>query len=145
MGGYSGRGASWPGSSVHAIHQGPSHEPFASRRGMGGPAPGGPGQMPPARLRSLARPERRRPLRPRAITLSPIDPLPENHHGTFEVDCRSSNYLVSCDSRTAVIDKTMRFYVHKAGFELNLIRLNNESYLSTLRNKLLWGIDARNY
>ena len=88
MGGYSGRGASWPGSSVHAIHQGPSHEPFASRRGMGGSAPGGPGRMPSARLRSLARPERRHPLRPRAVTFPPIDPLPENNHGTFEVDCR---------------------------------------------------------
>jgi NAD+ kinase len=26
-----------------------------------------------------------------------------------------------------------------------LIRLNNENYLSTLRTKLLWGIDTRNY
>jgi NAD+ kinase len=39
----------------------------------------------------------------------------------------------------------MRFKVSKAGFKLNLIRLNNESYLSTLRNKLLWVLDARNY
>jgi NAD+ kinase len=35
--------------------------------------------------------------------------------------------------------------VKKADFGINLIRLNNENYLSTLRNKLLWGIDTRNY
>jgi NAD+ kinase len=44
-----------------------------------------------------------------------------------------------------VADKSMKFHVRKAGFSLNLIRLNNESYLTTLRNKLLWGLDARNY
>jgi NAD+ kinase len=45
----------------------------------------------------------------------------------------------------AVMDETMKFLVQKANFQLNLIRLNNESYLTTLRNKLLWGLDARNY
>ncbi|MDB5126879.1 MAG: ppnK, partial [Mucilaginibacter sp.] len=44
-----------------------------------------------------------------------------------------------------IIDKPMQFKVYKADFKLNLIRLNNESYLSTLRKKLLWGLDARNY
>ena len=64
---------------------------------------------------------------------------------TFEVENRSANYLVSCDSRTVVIDSAIKFSIRKAAFELNLVRLNNETYLTTLRNKLLWGIDARNY
>jgi len=90
----------------------------------------------------------------KSIVLTPVSPhnlnvrpvvLPDSCTLSFEVECRSNNYLVSCDSRTAVIDKTIRFSVHKAGFQLNLIRLNNESYLSTLRNKLLWGLDVRNY
>jgi NAD+ kinase len=84
------------------------------------------------------------PVSPHNLNVRPIV-LPDSSTLSFEVECRSSNYLVSCDSRTAVIDKTMRFKVNKAGFRLNLIRLNNESYLSTLRNKLLWGLDARNY
>jgi NAD+ kinase len=84
------------------------------------------------------------PVSPHNLNVRPIV-LPDTSTLSFEVECRSSNYLISCDSRTAVIDKTMRFRVNKAGFRLNLIRLNNESYLSTLRNKLLWGLDARNY
>jgi len=84
------------------------------------------------------------PVSPHNLNVRPIV-LPDTSTLSFEVECRSSNYLVSCDSRTAVIDKTMRFRVNKAGFRLNLVRLNNESYLSTLRNKLLWGLDARNY
>lgn len=84
------------------------------------------------------------PVSPHNLNVRPIV-LPDSARLSFEVECRSANYLISCDSRTAVIDKTMRFMVSKAGFQLNLIRLNNESYLSTLRNKLLWGLDARNY
>jgi NAD+ kinase len=84
------------------------------------------------------------PVSPHNLNVRPIV-LPDTSTLSFEVECRSSNYLVSCDSRTAVIDKTMRFKVNKAGFQLNLVRLSNESYLSTLRNKLLWGLDARNY
>jgi len=84
------------------------------------------------------------PVSPHNLNVRPIV-LPDSCELSFEVECRSSNYLVSCDSRTALIDKTIRFKVSKAAFQLNLIRLNNESYLSTLRNKLLWGLDTRNY
>jgi NAD+ kinase len=84
------------------------------------------------------------PVSPHNLNVRPIV-LPDSAVLSFDVEYRSANYLVSCDSRTAVIEKTMRFTVSKAGFKLNLIRLSNESYLSTLRNKLLWGLDARNY
>lgn len=84
------------------------------------------------------------PVSPHNLNVRPIV-LPDDCVLTFEVQTRSANYLVSCDSRTAVLEKTMKFDVRKAGFRLNLIRLSNESYLTTLRNKLLWGLDARNY
>ncbi|MBD1394575.1 NAD kinase [Mucilaginibacter glaciei] len=84
------------------------------------------------------------PVAPHNLNVRPII-LPDTSELAFEVECRGSNYIVSCDSRTVIIDKTMKFKVYKAGFQLNLIRLNNESYLSTLRKKLLWGLDARNY
>lgn len=84
------------------------------------------------------------PISPHNLNVRPIV-LPDSSVLKFEVECRSANYLVSCDSRTAIIDQTMKFTVKKADFQLNLIRLNNESYLSTLRSKLLWGLDARNY
>jgi len=84
------------------------------------------------------------PISPHNLNVRPIV-LPDTSELAFDVECRSANYLVSCDSRTIIIDKTMKFHIRKADFKLNLIRLSNESYLSTLRNKLLWGLDARNY
>lgn len=87
------------------------------------------------------------PVSPHNLNVRPIV-IPDTCTLSFEVETRSNNYLISCDSRTEVItktDKTIKFNISKADFQLNLIRLNNESYLKTLRNKLLWGIDARNY
>ena len=84
------------------------------------------------------------PVSPHNLNVRPIV-LPDSSTLSFEVESRGGKYLLSCDSRTATIDKGIRFEVTKASFGLNLIRLSNESYLSTLRNKLLWGLDARNY
>ena len=84
------------------------------------------------------------PVAPHNLNVRPIV-LSDDSVLSFEVDSRSASYLVSCDSRTMIVDSTIRFSIRKAPFELNLIRLNNETYLTTLRNKLMWGIDARNY
>ncbi|TWR25757.1 NAD kinase [Mucilaginibacter pallidiroseus] len=84
------------------------------------------------------------PVAPHNLNVRPVI-LPDTSELSFEVECRGTNYIVSCDSRTIIIDKSVPFKVYKADFKLNLIRLNNESYLSTLRKKLLWGLDARNY
>lgn len=84
------------------------------------------------------------PVSPHNLNVRPVI-ISDSHTLSFELEGRSSKYLISCDSRTEVIDCSMKFNVKKADFQFNLIRLNNESYLSTLRNKLLWGIDTRNY
>jgi len=84
------------------------------------------------------------PISPHNLNVRPVV-LCASNVLSFEVEGRSSKYLLSCDSRTEVIDSTLTFNVRKADFNINLIRLNNESYLSTLRTKMLWGIDTRNY
>ncbi len=84
------------------------------------------------------------PISPHNLNVRPII-LSDVHELSFEIEGRSSKYLATCDSRTEIIDTSVRVSVKRANFDINLIRLNNESYLSTLRNKLLWGIDTRNY
>lgn len=84
------------------------------------------------------------PISPHNLNVRPVV-ISDSYTLTFELEGRSSKFLLSCDSRTQVIDYSMKFRVSKADFQINLIRLKNESYLSTLRNKMLWGIDRRNY
>ncbi len=84
------------------------------------------------------------PISPHNLNVRPVV-LSDTNVISLEIEGRSSKYLLSCDSRTEIIDNAVKIIVKKAAFEINLIRLNNENYLSTLRNKLLWGIDTRNY
>lgn len=84
------------------------------------------------------------PIAPHNLNVRPLI-VPDDVTLTFEVEARSAKFLVSCDSRTETVDRSVKVTLNKAKFHVNLIRLNNESYLTTLRNKLLWGIDTRNY
>jgi NAD+ kinase len=84
------------------------------------------------------------PIAPHNLNVRPVI-IPDDVSLRFEVEARSTKFLVSCDSRTATVDRSVKITISKASFHVNLIRLNNESYLTTLRNKLLWGIDTRNY
>jgi len=84
------------------------------------------------------------PIAPHNLNVRPIV-LSDHNELSFEIEGRSSKYRLSCDSRTEVVDTSVKTVIRKANFQINLVRLNNENYLSTLRNKLLWGIDTRNY
>lgn len=84
------------------------------------------------------------PIAPHNLNVRPVI-IPDDVSLRFEVEARSTKFLVSCDSRTATVDRSVKITISKAAFHVNLVRLNNESYLTTLRNKLLWGIDTRNY
>jgi NAD+ kinase len=85
------------------------------------------------------------PISPHNLNVRPVV-LSDSNIISFEIEGRSSKYLLSCDSRTEVLDAgSTRINVKKSHFEINLVRLNSEDYLSTLRKKLLWGIDTRNY
>ena len=84
------------------------------------------------------------PIAPHNLNVRPVI-IPDDVSLRFEVEARSTKFQVSCDSRTATVDRSVKITINKAAFHVNLVRLNNESCLTTLRNKLLWGIDTRNY
>lgn len=63
---------------------------------------------------------------------------------SFEVECRSNNFLCSIDSRSISIDNTIQLAVRKSNFTFKLLRMPESSYLQTLREKLNWGEDSRN-
>lgn len=62
----------------------------------------------------------------------------------LKVSGREEHHLVSLDSRIATLDNGHEIEVRKAGFTIKMIEYTSESFLKTLRNKLLWGEDKRN-
>ncbi len=84
------------------------------------------------------------PVAPHNLTVRPIV-IPDDFEIKLQVEGRGSNYLVSLDSRIERIDPTVELTLRKSSFTINLIEFPSNTYLKTLRDKLLWGIDKRNW
>ena len=83
------------------------------------------------------------PVSPHNLNIRPIV-VPDNTIVSFEVEGRTDNFICSMDSRRELVPKEVQLAVRKESFGLNLIRLNENNFLQTLRNKLSWGLDKRN-
>ncbi len=83
------------------------------------------------------------PVAPHNLNARPII-IADNTVLSFEVECRSNNFLCSIDSRSINVDNTYQLAVRKANFTFKLLRMPESSYLNTLREKLNWGEDSRN-
>ncbi|HNQ11890.1 MAG TPA: NAD kinase [Bacteroidia bacterium] len=82
------------------------------------------------------------PIAPHNLNVRPIV-VPDKNVISLEVEGRSTYFMASLDSRSVTIDSSIQLAVRKADFTMNLVRLENENFLKTLREKLLWGLDAR--
>ena len=83
------------------------------------------------------------PVAPHNLNIRPIV-VPDDNIISFEVEGRSDGFLCSMDSRREIVPKEVQLAVKKENFKLNLVRLNENNFLQTLRNKLSWGLDKRN-
>jgi len=83
------------------------------------------------------------PVAPHNLNIRPII-VPDDNIISFEVEGRTDSYICTLDSRRQVVPKEAQIAVKKENFELSLIRLNENNFLQTLRNKLSWGLDKRN-
>ena len=83
------------------------------------------------------------PIAPHNLNVRPII-IPDNTIVSFEVESRSDDIICALDSRREIVDKNVLLAVRRENFMMNLIRLNENNFLQTLRNKLSWGLDKRN-
>ncbi|MFL5786583.1 MAG: NAD kinase [Flavisolibacter sp.] len=83
------------------------------------------------------------PIAPHNLNVRPIV-VPDNTIISFEVESRSDDIICALDSRREIVAKNVLLAVRKENFMLNLVRLNENNFLQTLRNKLSWGLDKRN-
>ncbi len=60
------------------------------------------------------------------------------------IEGRGGRYLASLDSRFSAFESSREMKLSKAGFALQVVQLENQTFYGTLRNKLMWGADKRN-
>jgi NAD+ kinase len=83
------------------------------------------------------------PVAPHNLNVRPIV-IPDDNIISFEIESRSDQIICALDSRREIVNKEVQLAVRKESFFLNLVRLNENNFLQTLRNKLTWGLDKRN-
>jgi NAD+ kinase len=83
------------------------------------------------------------PVAPHNLNVRPII-VPDNNIISFEVEGRADDFICTLDSRKEIVDKDVQLAVHKESFSIRLVRLNENNFLQTLREKLAWGFDRRN-
>ena len=80
---------------------------------------------------------------PHNLNIRPII-IPDTNIVSFEIEGRTDGFLCTLDSRKEAVPKEVQIAIKKEEFGINLIRLNENNFLQTLRNKLSWGLDKRN-
>lgn len=83
------------------------------------------------------------PIAPHNLTVRPLV-LPDSAVLELTVDTRDEQFQLALDSHSVDLEVGTTVRVRKAETRLKMIRIENISFYSTLRNKLMWGADKRN-
>ena len=83
------------------------------------------------------------PIAPHNLNARPMV-IADNTEIQLEVDSREKSFLISLDSRITTVPENTKVFIRKASFVVKSILLKNQTFLETLRGKLLWGEDTRN-
>jgi len=83
------------------------------------------------------------PIAPHNLAIRPVV-IPDSEEIKLRIEGRGERYMASLDSRSEAFGTNIEMRLSKADFSINVIQFDNQSFYSTLRNKLMWGIDKRN-
>jgi NAD+ kinase len=83
------------------------------------------------------------PIAPHNLNARPLV-VPDETEIRLRVTGREEQYLVSLDSRVASVKNESVLTIKKTPFHINMVEIPEETFLKTLRTKLLWGEDRRN-
>jgi NAD+ kinase len=83
------------------------------------------------------------PIAPHNLNARPLV-IPDSTEIKIKVNGREDEFLISLDSRITTLNNSNEVIIKKSPFKIKMIELENESFLVTLREKLMWGKDKRN-
>lgn len=83
------------------------------------------------------------PIAPHNLNARPLV-IPDETKIKLTVSGREDKFFLSLDSRITTINNKTEIFIEKSGFTLKMVEINQQTFLKTLRDKLLWGQDVRN-
>ena len=82
------------------------------------------------------------PVAPHSLNIRPIV-LSDDSVVTLSVESRSHNFLIAIDGRSEKLVETTTVTIRKAPFPVRIIKPSGQRYFSSLREKMMWGMDRR--
>jgi NAD+ kinase len=83
------------------------------------------------------------PIAPHNLNVRPVV-VPDHLPIKLSIEGRGRKYLISLDGNSKSIRQGEEVLVNKAEFMINVVKFEDNNFLDTIRNKMLWGIDRRN-
>ncbi|WP_152285608.1 NAD kinase [Flavicella marina] len=84
------------------------------------------------------------PIAPHNLSARPLV-IPDKTKIKLKIIGREKEFFLSLDSRVSTVPFEIELTLTKASFPIRIIQLNQQTFISTLREKLFWGEDKRNY
>ena len=97
---------------------------------------GGPIVVPGTKVFSLTA------VAPHSLNVRPMV-IADNSELTFQVECRSSHFLLAIDGRSETLPDGSSFSIRRAPFSVKIVKRPGKRYFDTLREKMMWGADPR--
>ncbi|MDZ4708256.1 MAG: NAD kinase [Saprospiraceae bacterium] len=83
------------------------------------------------------------PIAPHNLNVRPVV-ISDSSVLEFKVEGRSDSFLCTLDSQYGLVTPDHTITLKKNSFNIQLIQLSGHTFLKTLRDKLMWGLDMRN-
>ena len=84
------------------------------------------------------------PVAPHSLNIRPIV-ISDEAEIKLEVQSRSHNFLAAVDGRSEKLSEGVTLTVKKAPHKVRIVKVYGQRFFSTLREKLMWGADTRQF
>ena len=82
-------------------------------------------------------------IAPHTLTIRPLV-VSDKSVIRIKVEGRDDKFMASIDSKVDTISPEDELVISRADFKFNLVKVENKDFFTTIRDKLKWGLDARN-
>lgn len=83
------------------------------------------------------------PIAPHSLAVRPLV-IPDQTEIDLEIDSRADEVLLTLDSRMYTLNNKSKVFIKKCNFYIKTLQVDDQTFIKTLREKLLWGEDKRN-
>lgn len=82
------------------------------------------------------------PVAPHSLTMRPVI-LPDDVEMTLRVKSRTGHFLIALDGRSCSLREGTLIRLHRADYDVMVVKTVSTSFFRTLRDKMMWGLDQR--